>query len=154
VIAQPNETRLFAGMELDRPRGTGHRIGRFAALDHVIVDQHLAADDLSSLAHADLNAGVVDEGIFAPFQAVAEEARVFADLPAALDFRFGEVFDPQRLSSRPSRPITRVQLHNSSPGRGVNILARGRLYSRLLCRLRIICVTSSPRMLSGPKRAR
>ena len=82
-------------MEFDRPRGTGHRVGRFTALNHVIVDQYLAADDLTSLAHADLDAGVVDEGVFAPFQAVAEEARVFADLPAALDFGFGEVFDPQ-----------------------------------------------------------
>jgi hypothetical protein len=47
---------------------------------------------LAGLAHADLDARVVDEGVFAADQVIFEEARIFARLPAALNLRFSDAF--------------------------------------------------------------
>src|SRR6516165_7576299 len=82
-------------MKLDGPSRAGDRSLALVARDDVIVAQHLYASELPRLADSDLNAGIVDKGVFAADQAVLEEARIFAHLPAALDFCLGDVLYQQ-----------------------------------------------------------
>src|ERR1700747_2097953 len=82
-------------MKLDRPSRAGDRSLVLVARHNVVVGQHLHASDLPRLADSDLNASVVDKGVFAADQAVLEEARIFTHLPAALHLRFRDVLYQQ-----------------------------------------------------------
>jgi hypothetical protein len=73
---------FVASVQFDRPGRAAYAVRALAARDHVVVDQRLGARDRTRLADARLDAGVDHIGVLASRHMIAEEACVFAHLPA------------------------------------------------------------------------
>src|SRR5882757_3874058 len=95
IVQKPFHPRLSAGMQLDRPGRAGYAILELGAPNHVLVHQRSDPANLTGLAHPDLHAGVVDEGLLAAREVIAEEAGIFAHLPPALALRIAEIAPEQ-----------------------------------------------------------